>query len=517
MTFNDGKWRPSLSSVVAGVCAVLVILPLFLIVALQLGTNRFLHETEKTLLHQAALYASAYAEAFEAATRASGEVTMPGYYLPPDKRVFWNARSRTFAPLLDLRSDRMAEPAPAPKATGMPPAPRYLAVAPILEKLKDRASPVTLSSVQFLDHEGRDIQNSDTLNYAALPEVQKALRAELGAAIRRRGDVSGHFSLTRFGRGTGYRVFLAYPVISENRVIGAVLLSRTPSNLVDYMVEERSALFILLTATIAGALLTGTALVRVVLRPLRTLRIYSRQVAAGANESLPPQDRFGLREIAELGQSVRSMSETLASRAKEIGIYTDHVTHELKSPVTSISGAAELLSDPGLADETRQELIDTIAIQTARMDQLLKALREMARARHSVRGGPARLVEMKPKMPELLLSLDDPDALVPLSVQHGKTVLTHLLQNAYNHDATRAEISWANQILRIADNGGGFPEGDLTRLSDPFFTTRREEGGTGMGLAISATLLALYGADLVPVRAAKGAVVEIRFPGSPRI
>ncbi len=500
--------------VVVGVCFLLIVLPICLMVMFQIGTNRFLRETERSLLHQAAIYSAAYAEAFETATTASGGGAISGYYLPPNKRVFWMAESRTFAPLLNLRRDGLEDPAPLAETSGVTSAPRYQAIAPTLAELARRSKPVTLSSVRFLDHEGHDFLSDGALNYASHAEVEKALEAEVGTAIRRKSEVAEGFSLNRFGRGTGYRIYLAYPVITENRVIGVILLSRTPPDLFSYLKEERAALLQYFVVLVIAALLLGSILVRIIVGPLRALRDHSRMVASGNDTKISPSDRFGLHEMAELGGSIRLMSKKLASRSKEISSYSDHVTHELKSPVTSITGAAELLSSAGLSNHARQKMIETISTQAARMDSLLKALREMTRARHYTPGEPARLRDMMPDWPALRLRVNEPDAVLPLSAQHGTVVLHQLLQNAKHHGATEVVLTWDGQVLRIADNGAGFPDGDLSRLVDPFYTTRRETGGTGMGLAISATILALYDAELKPVQSDAGAIFDIRLPGN---
>lgn len=496
--------------VVSIVCASLLAVPVLTTLALQIGTNRLVNETEASLIKQAAIYAGAYAVAFEAVP-PEAEGPIPGYYLPPPKRIFWSAASRTFRPLLNLRQDVVEPVRPDPIPTTERLDPRHVRIAPGLGALADNASRTTLSTVVFLDHQGIDLLAGEAASFAAVPEVQQALQGDVGAALRWRSDAGSRIRLAALGGGTGFRVMVAYPVISHNRVIGAVYLSRTAPGLSEYFAGERIAAIVLVAVTLLSAAVVGTLLVRTMLRPIRALRDQSRMVANGGHSELAPLSHYGMREIAELGEAVIIMAGTLSRRSKEISIYTNHVTHELKSPVTSIMGAAELLEDGDLSGAAQQSLIGSIKTQGQRMDLLLQQLRDMTRSREGMRGeaGPARA--MLPEIAGLDISLAPLDAILPLSVAHGQTILAHMAQNARHHGATRFELDWDGGTLRLSDNGEGFADIDLGRLAEPFFTTRREDGGTGLGLAIVVAILDLYGARLTPVAAPGGAIFEIAF------
>ncbi|MBT1159353.1 HAMP domain-containing protein [Aminobacter anthyllidis] len=499
-----------MSLVVSLVCASLLAVPIVATLALQIGTNRLVNETEASLIKQAAIYAGAYVVAIEAGSPEAGG-PLPGYYLPPPKRIFWSAASRTFRPLLNLRQDVVEPVRPDPVPTAARLDPRYARIAPGLSALADNAGRTTLSTVVFLDHQGIDMLAREPASFAAVPEVQQALQGDVGAALRWRSDAGTRFRLAALGGGTGFRVLIAYPVISQNRVIGAVYLSRTAPGLTEYFAGERIAFIVLVAVTLLSAAVVGTLLVRTMLRPIRALRDQSRMVASGGHSELAPLGHYGMREIAELGEAVITMAGTLSRRSKEIGIYTNHVTHELKSPVTSIMGAAELLEDGQLSHDAQQSLIGTIKTQGERMDLLLHQLRDMTRSRESLRGKPGQIRDMLPEIVDLDISLAPLDAVLPLSVAHGQTVLAHMAQNARHHGATRLELVWAGRTLRLSDNGTGFADSDLGRLAEPFFTTRREQGGTGLGLAIVVAILELYGARLTPVATPGGAVFEIAF------
>ncbi|SEW29501.1 Signal transduction histidine kinase [Cognatiyoonia koreensis] len=243
---------------------------------------------------------------------------------------------------------------------------------------------------------------------------------------------------------------------------------------------------------------------RLVLRPVWALTAYARQVTEGGNAEAP--EHFGTPEFWELGQAVRDMSATLQGREAVVRTYADHVTHELKSPLTVIRGAAELLSDPTLPDAERDKLLARVDQATARMTALLDVQREFARAQEPLPHGTVELSDVAAGLNVTIIS----DGKLPLHGDVARIVLEHLVGNARAHGADDVLLSLDDGVLRVADNGPGISDGNRDRIFDPFFTTRRDAGGTGMGLAIVRRMLESQGAEIDLV-AGDGAVFEIRF------
>ena len=124
---------------------------------------------------------------------------------------------------------------------------------------------------------------------------------------------------------------------------------------------------------------------------------------------------------------------------------------------------------------------------------------------------------MLPDFDGLALHIVEPSEIkIPLSNDHGEIILLHMAQNAQAHQAQNLWLQYQNGVLRVWDDGEGISDNDAAKLTDPFFTTRRAQGGTGMGLAIVSALLESYGARLHVVSKEvdpqkTGAVFEIRF------
>ena len=239
---------------------------------------------------------------------------------------------------------------------------------------------------------------------------------------------------------------------------------------------------------------------RLVLRPVARLTDYARAVREGRRDATPPE-HFGTPEFGALGASVIAMGDTLQSRAASLRAYADHVTHELKSPLTSLRGAAELLQSD-LPARDQAQLIDTIEASAARMQALVTQLQRHAAASQSSGPGQTQLQALPAKVGDVQIIVEQ-DGTVPLSLSDLTVVIDQMAQNAAAHGATRLML----------DDGRGIGAGNAGRIFDPFFTTRRDAGGTGMGLTIVQTLLSAHGARITldDQNATGGAAFVISF------
>ena len=118
----------------------------------------------------------------------------------------------------------------------------------------------------------------------------------------------------------------------------------------------------------------------------------------------------------------------------------------------------------------------------------------------------------------LPVMVDMPTALPPVTIPAAsiETVLAMLFENSRHAGAktvtVRALQEDAIVRLRVADDGPGVAPADAARLFEPFFTTRRATGGTGLGLTIAKSLLAAAGADILFVPGDRGAVFDLHLP-----
>ena len=264
---------------------------------------------------------------------------------------------------------------------------------------------------------------------------------------------------------------------------------------------------------LVGALVLTLAIAYVLTRtitgPIDALIARTEEIAHGGKAAIVPLESYGTREIATLSQSFLDLASKLVDRTDYVRSFAAHVSHELKSPLTAIRGAAELLRDdepatPMTAAEQRN-FLDNIIADAERLDRLLIRLRELARAELPTEKGETGMsdivIHLTGRFPELdIVSHGEPDIRLPLHFEAAGIVLGNLADNAMQHGATRLDlISSADgrlMTLLVRDNGGGISEGNRALIFQPFFSTRREQGGTGMGLGIARSVLNAHGGTI---------------------
>ena len=273
--------------------------------------------------------------------------------------------------------------------------------------------------------------------------------------------------------------------------------------------EQSVAIVSALILLITGGF--GLVLWRLLYGPVTRLAARARAGKAGQPGAFDPVPHYGTAEMAELGRAMLEMGRVLRGRETVVRSYADHATHELKTPLTALRAAAELLQDPDLGAAERDRLGARIMEAVERMTHLLEVQQRYARAQEPMGQGPS---DLGPVLAGLSLPADlQGPTTTPLPPEVLQTTLDHLSDNAARAGATRLRITASAEGLTIADDGPGIAEGDRARVFDPFFTTRRAEGGTGMGLPIVQRLLEAHGATIRLAESApgEGARFEIRW------
>lgn len=266
----------------------------------------------------------------------------------------------------------------------------------------------------------------------------------------------------------------------------------------------REAVYVAGGGVLAATFVLGWGLWRLLLRPVTAMRERVSGLRENAPDALDPLAHYGTADMQALGQSFLDMGRALQNREAVLRSYADHVTHELKSPLTVVRGAAELLAMPDLPSDERARLLGRIEGSVERMTALLDAQRTLAQAQEPAARGLVRLSEVAQGVEVI------EDGIVPLSEDVLRLVLDHLVGNALAHGATEVTVSF-DGTLAVQDNGAGVSEGNANRIFEPFFTTRRDAGGTGMGLSIVQRTLEAHNAQIAFVPSDRGARFEITF------
>jgi len=518
------KWRPSLSLVVFLVLASVLSLPLFSLYFLKVYQNQLIQQTEAELIAQSAALGAVFHREVETAIPHD---TALGATIPPVAAKPSDEPYRPIWPTLELANESVLPPRPEARAPATPADPAFIALGARMMPDLIATQNVTLAGFRLLDPHGIVIAGRDEigLSLAHLQEVAEALQGHFSGALRVRISKHDQPSLYSMSRGTGIRVFTAMPVIVRGQVAGVVYASRTPSNVFKYLYELRGKLALAILCMIVPTLLIGFLFHRTITEPMRELVERTDLIGKGDRDALRPLKRHGTSEFARLSQSFLGMAQRLNTRSSFISTFATHVSHELKSPLTSIQGAAELLRDdvdaPAMDDEDRRKFLDNIIADTDRLAKISGRLRDFARAENPVALGAAKLsvsiAGLRAAFPALdIRASGELDMPMRISEENAAIILSNLADNAVRHGSSTLELSAAQQgnLLRVnvVDNGEGVSPNNRTRIFDSFFTTRRDSGGTGMGLAIVRAMLDAHGGAIRLRDSEQGTAFELTIP-----
>jgi signal transduction histidine kinase len=522
---TPAKWRPSLSLIVFLVLLSVLLLPLFTLYFLKVYQNQLIQETESELIAQSAALAATFRREVEATIPEGAAL---GTKLPPAKpKLPEDPSYQPIWPKLELADETVLPPRPAAQPPQAAVNPAFAALGARMAGDLAATQNVTLAGFRLLDPNGIVIAGREEvgLSLAHLQEVREALQGRFAAVLRIRISKHDQPALYSISRGTGMRVFTAMPVIVRDQVAGVVYASRTPSNVFKYLYEQRTRFMLAILATIVPTLLIGFLFHRTITEPMRELVERTNLIGKGDRTALRPLKRHGTSEFARLSDSFLEMARRLDMRSHFISTFATHVSHELKSPLTSIQGAAELLrddvDDPDMDDDDRRKFLDNIVADTARLAKISARLRDLARAENPVGVGATRLADTVTALRSSFASLDvrasgELDTPVRMAEENAGIVFSNLADNAMRHGSTVLQISATRQqamlVVTASDNGEGISPNNRAQIFDSFFTTRRENGGTGMGLAIVRAVLEAHGGTIRLIDSDKGAAFELTIP-----
>jgi two-component system sensor histidine kinase ChvG len=363
--------------------------------------------------------------------------------------------------------------------------------------------------------------------------------ADPGVDLAKRTELLGAFNGQR---STAARVshhppavylFLAEPVRRAAQVQGAVYVTRSTTPVLEEMHRIRRGLMLVLAVALALTAALTLILAWTISRPLERLSLAARRIAAGDSGLDVPV--VGGGEIGELGEAFREMTRKLEARHRYISAFAADVAHEFKSPLTSIRGAAELLSE-GAADDldARQRFLENIALDAARLDRLVSRLLELSRIDASeetpvlvdLEGLVRRAVE-RSQGPDGGVLLDYASSVPVIFARPAdlEAALLNLLDNALKFSPPGAPVSVrvsgrASErfvTIDVIDQGPGIPEANRTRIFERFFTTDADRSGTGLGLSIVKSVVeALGGTVDVDSSPLRGTRLTVRLPAPHR-
>lgn len=247
-------------------------------------------------------------------------------------------------------------------------------------------------------------------------------------------------------------------------------------------------------------------------------------------------------EIEPLVERISEQVEELRGADLMRREFTSNVTHELKTPLSSISGASELIRDGIARPEDVPEFAGRIYDEAHHMTELVNDILTLSKLDESERSGDASLLGAPEPVDLLHVAREVATRLAPVAEKTGVSITAageacvvqgyprlldelvyNLCDNAirYNHEGGWVDVSVSLEdecpLLVVADSGSGIPAEQQAKVFERFYrgeqSRSRETGGTGLGLAIVKHAATLHGAALtLDSEPGRGTTVCVRFP-----
>nr|WP_294977419.1 two-component system sensor histidine kinase CreC [uncultured Pseudomonas sp.] len=355
-------------------------------------------------------------------------------------------------------------------------------------------------------------------DYSRWNDVYLTLRGQYGARSSRESADDPESSV----------MYVAAPIRDGERIIGVVSVSKPNRTLQPYIDRSQRRLAWLGAGLIVLGLLVGALLSWWLSRSLDRLTRYAQAVSEGRRAELP---RYRGGEMAQLADAVERMRVQLEGKAY-VERYVHTLTHELKSPLAAIRGAAELLEGE-MPAEQRARFVDNIAGESERLQQLIERLLNLAQVEQ--RQGleervPVTLHELVDELIDERLARGQgvqlandipPQATVAGERFLLRQALGNLLDNALDFTPAGGVIRFDAQPegegwrVELFNQGDAIPQFALPRLTERFYSLPRPSSGrksTGLGLNFVAEVAALHGGELCVENAEGGVRASLLLP-----
>jgi two-component system sensor histidine kinase CreC len=362
-------------------------------------------------------------------------------------------------------------------------------------------------------------------DYSRWNEVLLALRGEYGARTTADTPDQPHTSV----------MYVAAPVRWNQSIVGVVSVGKPVQSFGQFVeAARRKTLYVGVLSAVGVALLALMVSVWVV-RPLGLLTDFARYVRSQRRLHPASLARVAVGIVREAFEEMR---DALAGR-NYVADYVQTLTHELKSPLSAIRGASELLQDPAMPAAQRQKFLDNIARETGRIQEVVDRMMELTLLETRRSLAHVQPVALGALLDEVLAAARD--AAAPRKVRivregdgdatvEGdrfllRRALSNLVDNAIDFSPEGGAVHVALEagpqqaVLRVRDQGPGVPQYAREKVFEKFYSLARPGSGkrsTGLGLSFVRQIASLHhGRIALENEAGGGAVATLSLPRLP--
>ncbi|MES2973514.1 MAG: two-component system sensor histidine kinase CreC [Pseudomonadota bacterium] len=382
-----------------------------------------------------------------------------------------------------------------------------------------RAYATDKSGRVIFDSTGRHVGE----DYSNWRDVTRALRGEYGA--RTTPDVDNDPATSVMYVGAPVRA-------PDGSIIGSVTAGKPVQSFGQFVTAAREKTLVTGIVSALAVLLLAVIVSVWLVRPFGLIADYVRYVRAQRSLSLP---RLGRRALGALGAAYDEMRDALAGR-NYVADYVQTLTHEVKSPLSAIRGAAELLQEPAMPQEERRRFLANIMRETQRIQEMVDRMMELTALETRRVLDKALPVALKPLLEDVAGSAQDAAAArriaVRVEAQADATVegdafllrraISNLLDNAIDFAPQDSEVVLSLQAgprsaqVTVRDHGPGIPDYAQDKVFEKFYSLARphtQKKSTGLGLAFVKEIASLHHGRIELVNAHDGgALATLSLP-----
>ena len=403
--------------------------------------------------------------------------------------------------------------------------------SPSLQNLIALAAGLTKADFLLCNDQGYALLTSDQRlggQVVSVPqEIQDAVFGDKGF-YQGRSSIGGAYDIRQF--------VVAVPVAQEDGgTVGMVLAVMDARSLMS-MWRSFIGLFFMTSAIILLISFVASSLTSMrQIQPIREMVQATRSYAAG-NFDVRMQDTGRSDEIGELAASFNNMADSLAETERQRSEFIANISHELKTPITSILGFTELMTSGVVTDpEQRNQYLERIGEEGRRMSNLIDDILRLSSLESKKAEEVWEWVDLRGLCEDIFRSLE------PIMKKRGITgeiygaahyyaypddlrqLLKNLLENAvkYNRENGRVTVRISPDayqcVISVVDTGIGIPLEHQSRVFERFYRVdkgrSKREGGTGLGLSIVKHITAKYSGQITLVsRPDEGTSIRVTLP-----
>lgn len=281
-----------------------------------------------------------------------------------------------------------------------------------------------------------------------------------------------------------------------------------------------------------GFVLIGL-LVRRSMQPLAVLKTAAGRIAAGGygeRATVLSKDEVGAlaNDFNRMAEAVENHIGELIETAERQRLFIGGVTHEFKTPLTTVILNADTLQNAYMDEEERQTALSYIERQCKWLERMTQKLLKLITLKQDIELKPFSVPQLFERVEESMAeTLRQRDTrliseckLNTLSMDADlmQSVLINLVDNASKASAPGQAVTMRayDDVIEVSDNGIGIPESELARITEPFYVVDKSRskklGGSGLGLALVKEIVNAHGAALeIESSVGVGTTIRVRF------